>query len=212
MPERAYPLQVGSLICWLPAETSQVTHFPMSKSAGTQLRYWSGIIGPIIVIYTVIGLLVDLSVPHLLPDNALTAAVGDSAKVGTFAIWFYLVWRISKAIRGIYGADSIHYLERTPIWRILLDVIASYCLAIFCFSVLYVYLVRRDQDAFSEVLKLGNAIYFSIVTLTTTGYGDISPKSGWARFLVSIQILFGFFYNVLFFSIFAGLAGRRRSD
>jgi hypothetical protein len=47
--------------------------------------------------------------------------------------------------------------------------------------------------------------------MTTTGYGDISPKSRWARFLVSIQILFGFFYNVLFFSIFAGLAGTQET-
>jgi len=78
--------------------------------------------------------------------------------------------------------------------------------------VLYVYVVRRDPEAFSEVLRLGNAIYFSVVTMTTTGYGDISPKSGAARFLVSVQILFGFFYNVLFFSIFAGLAGRRRGS
>ena len=182
----------------------------MSKSPGSQLRYWSGIIGPLVVAYTVIGLLVDLSVPHVLPDNALTAAVGDSGKAGAFAIWFYLVWRIFNAIRGLYGPDSVDYLRRTPIWRVLLDVIAAYGLAIFCFSVLYVYLVRRNQGAFSEVLKLSNAIYFSIVTMTTTGYGDISPKSGWARFLVSIQILFGFFYSVLFFSIFAGLAGRGR--
>jgi hypothetical protein len=69
--------------------------------------------------------------------------------------------------------------------------------------------VRGDEEAFSEVLKLRNAIYFSIVTMTT---GDIFPKSGWARFLVSVQILFGFFYNVLFFSIFAGVAGRRKPD
>jgi hypothetical protein len=46
--------------------------------------------------------------------------------------------------------------------------------------------------------------------MTTTGYGDISPRSGWAKFAVSVQILFGFLYNVLFFSIFAGLAGRGR--
>ena len=46
--------------------------------------------------------------------------------------------------------------------------------------------------------------------MTTTGYGDIVPQSGWAKFVVSVQIIFGFLYTVLFFSIFAGLAGRRR--
>jgi hypothetical protein len=182
-----------------------------SKSTRDPWQYWSRIVGFAIAVYIVAGLLIDLAVPDLLPRNAITVSVGNSAKTGAFAVWFYLVWRIFRTIKGIYGSDSIHYLERTPVWRILLEVTTSYVLAIFCFSVAYVYLARRDQAAFSEVLKLGDAIYFSVVTMTTTGYGDISPKSGLARAFVCIQILFGFFYNILFFSIFAGLAGRTRS-
>lgn len=184
----------------------------MSKSTHAHLRHWFGIIGPIVIVYTMAGLLVDLAVPNLLPRNAFTASIGDSANIGAFAIWLYLSWRIIHTIKGIYGPDSTGYLARTPIWRILLDVTAAYFLAIFCFSVLYVYIVRRDETAFSAVLDLGDAVYFSIVTMTTTGYGDIIPRSGSAKFLVSIQILFGLFYNILFFSIFAGFAGRRRSN
>lgn len=174
------------------------------------MRYWVGIIGPVVVVYVVAGLLVDLAVPNFLPSNALTTSIGDSAKAGAFAIWLYLSWRIFNTIKGIYGPDSTRYLEQSPIWRILMDVAAAYFLAIFGFSVLYVYLIRRDEAAFSAVLDLGDAVYFSIVTMTTTGFGDIVPKSGSAKLLVSIQILFGYFYNILFFSIFAGFAGRRR--
>ena len=84
-------------------------------------------------------------------------------------------------------------------------------LAAFCFAVLYLTLVRlQGPGAFSADLNLGEALYFSIVTMTTTGYGDIVPRSGWAKFVVSVQIIL-FLYTVLFFSIFAGLAGRRRS-
>jgi len=166
----------------------------------------------LLIAYSIVGLLVEAAVPQLLPENGLTISVGDSAKAGMFAIWFYLIWRIFGTIRGIYGPDSARYLERTPIWRVLLNVMAAYVLAAFCFSVLYVYLVRRDANAFSAELDLGDALYFSIVSMTTTGYGDISPKSGWAKFIVCLQILFGFLYNVLFFSIFAGLAGRKRSS
>lgn len=176
------------------------------------LARWLRIIGPFVIAYSVIGLLVDAAVPRLLPENALTTSIGEAAKAGAFVIWLYLIWRIFGTIRGIYGPDSARYLDRTPIWRILLDVIAAYGLAAFCFSVLYVYMARRNADAFSSELKLGDALYFSIVSMTTTGYGDISPKSGWARFAVCVQILFGFLYNVLFFSIFAGLAGRKRSN
>lgn len=41
--------------------------------------------------------------------------------------------------------------------------------------------------------KFGNRVYFSAITITTLGYGDISPKSGTARTLVIIFI----FLNLL---------------
>jgi hypothetical protein len=184
----------------------------MIKSTGDRIARWLRVIGPVIVAYCIFGLLVEAAVPHFLPRNAFTTFVGEAAKAGIFAIWFFLIWRIAKTLQGIYGAESAQYLEHTPIWRILLDVFAAFVLAAFCFSVLYLYVARlQGPAAFSADLNLGEALYFSIVTMTTTGYGDISPKSGWAKFLVSVQILFGFLYNVLFFSIFAGLAGRKRS-
>jgi hypothetical protein len=195
----------------LPDTRNHQTSSPcMSKSTSGRFQYWSRTVGLLVVTYSLIGLFVDLAVPDIFPSNALTTSIGESAKAGAFAIWLYLLWRIFNSVQGIYGPDSSDYLERMAIWRILLDVVASYFIAIACFSVLYVYLVRRDPEAFTEVLRLSNAIYFSVVTMTTTGYGDISPKSEGARVLVSIQILFGFFYSVLFFSIFAGLAGRGR--
>lgn len=184
----------------------------MSSVTGASIARWLRVIGPVVVGYCIFGLLVEAAVPRILPENAFTTYVGEAAKAGVFAIWFYLIWRIGKAIRGIYGARSAQYLETTPLWRILLDVTAGYILAAFCFSVLYLYIARvQGPDAFSADINLGEALYFSIVTMTTTGYGDILPRSGWAKFVVSLQILFGFLYNVLFFSIFAGFVGRRRS-
>ena len=183
----------------------------MNGLVGGRIARWLRVIGPVIVAYCIFGLLVEAAVPHLLPENAFTTYVGEAAKAGVFAIWFYLIWRIAKTLRGLYGPQSAQYLEVTPIWRILLDVTAAFVLAAFCFAVLYVFVARlQGQAAFSADLKLGEALYFSIVTMTTTGYGDISPKSGFAKFLVSVQIIFGFLYNVLFFSIFASFAGRRR--
>ncbi len=51
-------------------------------------------------------------------------------------------------------------------------------------------------------IDFGNMLYFSVVTITTLGYGDISPKTGFARFLISTEVLvgillFGFFLNEL---------------
>ena len=41
----------------------------------------------------------------------------------------------------------------------------------------------------SIVNKFGNRLYFSIVTGSTVGYGDIYPKSKGAKIITSIQIL-----------------------
>jgi hypothetical protein len=62
--------------------------------------------------------------------------VGEAARAGVFAIWFYLIWRIAHAISGIYGPTSALYLEFTPAWRIVLDVTAAFLLAAFCFAVI----------------------------------------------------------------------------
>src|SRR5690242_17857524 len=107
----------------------------------SRLTGWLRIIGPLAVAYSIVGLLVEAAVPQLLPENSLTTSIGAAAKAGMFAIWFYLIWRIIRAIQGIYGPDSAQYLKRTSIWSILLHVLAAYCLAAFCFSFLYVYLV-----------------------------------------------------------------------
>jgi hypothetical protein len=173
-------------------------------------RSWSRILILTLFAYSVFGLLIEAATPHLLPQTAFTKYVGGAANAGVFAVWFYLAWRIFSALRGIYGPDGARYFERTSIGRIIFQVTAAYILAAFCFAVLYVYIGRQDPGAFSDRLKLGDAFYFSLVTMTTAGYGDILPKSGLARAVVCVQILFGVLYNVLFFSIFAGLAGRRR--
>src|SRR5437868_11024591 len=101
---------------------------------------WFRIAVPVVLAGSVFGLLVEAAVPRYLPDNVFTTYAGEAAKLGVFAIWLYLARRIFHTIQGIYGSDSVRYLEFTPIWRILMDVTAAYGLAAFCFAVLYVYI------------------------------------------------------------------------
>ncbi len=44
----------------------------------------------------------------------------------------------------------------------------------------------------NEQITLPLALYFSIVTWTTLGYGDITPVRGLGRFLASSEALFGY--------------------
>ena len=56
---------------------------------------------------------------------------------------------------------------------------------------------------------VGDALYFSYVTLTTLGYGDISPVRPLARYLAYMQAVVGQFYIAI---VVASLIGARMSD
>jgi hypothetical protein len=65
----------------------------------------------------------------------------------------------------------------------------------------------QGEPAFSQSLsRFADAAYFSTVTLSTTGYGDIAPVSGVARALVAVEIMIGFGLLGFLLSRVAGLA------
>ncbi len=54
-------------------------------------------------------------------------------------------------------------------------------------------------------------IYYSFVTLTTLGFGDILPLSPTARFLTYMEAIVGVFYMAIFVSSLVGAAMQRKS-
>ena len=51
-------------------------------------------------------------------------------------------------------------------------------------------------------------IYYSYVTLTTLGFGDILPVSSWARSLVSLEAVIGVLYLAILMARLVGLYGQ----
>ena len=59
-----------------------------------------------------------------------------------------------------------------------------------CFyASVYLSVSNVDAQSFSLVLNHVSALYFTVVTFGTVGYGDISAQTDLARMLVSVQIL-----------------------
>lgn len=70
----------------------------------------------------------------------------------------------------------------------------SLCLG---FALVYYLLYKRDPSSFNEEIDLFNALYFSVVTHTTVGYGHIKIRSKVGRAFVSLHMVLSMYLNVL---------------
>ncbi len=58
--------------------------------------------------------------------------------------------------------------------------------------------------------QIGDYVYFSVVTITTLGYGDLAPATDLGRSLVIIETLFGQIFLVVLVAYLVGSIGRER--
>ena len=79
--------------------------------------------------------------------------------------------------------------QRVPQARAIAAVGALAALLIVLFSSVYLSLSSHDVATFSEPLNHVKAMYFTITTLTSVGYGDITPRTDPVRVLVSVQMI-----------------------
>jgi hypothetical protein len=92
--------------------------------------------------------------------------------------------------------------------EVLCAAVAAYLLSGFAWSLAYALLGRLDPNSFvftldpksTQSMNGFTGLYFSYITLTTVGYGDIVPVSSAARMLAIVEAMFGMFYMALLIS------------
>lgn len=84
--------------------------------------------------------------------------------------------------------------------------LAGFALVTAGFAALYLSLARNDFKPRS--LEPASAVYFSVVTIATVGYGDIHPRhdAAFAQFLVMAEILVGLIYVAVVLATLVGWA------
>ena len=68
------------------------------------------------------------------------------------------------------------------------SLVVTYFLCVLGFASIYYFV---PDGYLNQKLSFINALYFSVVTITTLGYGDILPKSEFIQIVISIQALLG---------------------
>lgn len=94
----------------------------------------------------------------------------------------------------------------------VLGALCGYMLIGILFALIYSWMEQSDPGCFSMEggSDFSDFIYFSIVTLSTLGYGDIVPMSSQARALVSLEVLLGQFYLAVVVARLVALSMRAR--
>ncbi|MBW2244210.1 MAG: two pore domain potassium channel family protein [Deltaproteobacteria bacterium] len=95
--------------------------------------------------------------------------------------------------------DRVVHAERVD-EDVVVGSICAYVLAAIAFAAIYAGLERALPGAFSlggeggETRDFGRLLYFSLVTITTLGYGDITPIHAAAQTLVCVESVLGVLY------------------
>lgn len=69
--------------------------------------------------------------------------------------------------------------------------VIAYVVCIIFFALIYFFCSPEELCNFNKELSPVSALYFSVVTITTLGYGDILPTSELMQVVISIQALLG---------------------
>lgn len=146
---------------------------------------WRALVGIVLVAPAVIGEWLN----YWWPNEMLIYVVTRAA--GLLFIGFVVV----ELLRFIVSAPRVNA-------EILCAAVAGFLLSGFAWSLAYSLLDRLDPNSFVFTVSskgshsMGGfvSLYFSFITLSTVGYGDIVPASGAARMLSMVEAMFGMFY------------------
>jgi len=98
------------------------------------------------------------------------------------------IFRILKLIEYVRGARTIMRALRASFAKITVFLLAIVILATIIGAVMY--LVEGQHGTKFE--SIPKSIYWAIVTLTTVGYGDITPATALGQFLAAIVMIMGY--------------------
>jgi voltage-gated potassium channel len=144
-----------------------------------------------------------LSVLIIVVLGVLLNATGMSS-LHLFVLILFYVWATWLAAKQVLFSGPIDGNK-------IVGAIGIYLLMGLIWALLYLFIAQTIPGAFNGLEQLvwydnfADVAYFSFVTLTTLGYGDISPIVPIARFLVYMEAIVGVFYMAILVASLIGI-------
>lgn len=139
---------------------------------------------PLRYVFSFLGLIDLLAI---IPSYLSIFFAGSQSLLVLRALRLLRVFRIFKLTHFLTEADFLKTAIKGSLKKISVFMLVVFSLVIILGSVMY--LVEKGQNGFNTI---PDSIYWSIVTITTVGYGDISPVTSTGKFIASIIMLIGY--------------------
>jgi voltage-gated potassium channel len=135
-------------------------------------------------VFSVLGL-IDLLA--LIPSYLSILFPGAQALLAFRALRLLRVFRIFKLGEFLTEINFLTTALKNSLRKISIFLLTVLTLTVILGSIMY--LVEKRENGFSNIPE---SIYWAIVTITTVGYGDISPVTPMGKFVASVVMLIGY--------------------
>lgn len=140
---------------------------------------------PLLYMVSFLGIIDLLAI---IPGYLSIFYVGAQSLLVLRALRLLRIFRIFKLTHFLSEMRFLGGAMRGSIKKITIFMLVVLTLVIILGSVMY--LVEKDNN--KDFASIPESIYWAIVTITTVGYGDISPVTSLGKFVASIIMLMGY--------------------
>jgi len=135
----------------------------------------------------VISFLGIIDLLAIIPSYLSIFFVGAQSLLVLRALRLLRIFRIFKLTHFLSEMEFLKAAVYTSIKKISIFMLVVFTMVIILGSIMY--LVENGENGFNSI---PDSIYWGIVTITTVGYGDISPVTPLGKFIASIMMFIGY--------------------
>jgi hypothetical protein len=192
--------------------------FPPTASGKGKLSPLEAIFVTLVVGIRMLSL---VRIKELFSDHGTRSAVSDAYVAGWFVVLVILLWHPLPGCNAVYGVvgyrlvDSLNYrlgilfVDRyrsdwglKSLDRSMLLLLVNYGEVVIGFAILYLTTQSIAWSSGGVVAEPLGALYFSAVTASTVGYGDITPQTTPGRWLAISELASVFILVVVVVGMF----------
>ena len=149
--------------------------------------------------------------PPILVVIVAAIVVGSDSVIGSIASIFSVVFVVACTV---VIAKRLAQHRRISMQTVM-GTLCIYLFVSLLFALVFGVIALLGDGAFfaqTEEPTGIDFIYFSLITITTTGFGDLSPVTGLGRMMASVEAILGNLYLVTVVALFVSNLGRTRKD